>query len=61
MKDVEVFKEKLFDVIEILIIIEMIVEILGISSIIKYNFCCLCFKKVIIKGKIVVCDNCKII
>lgn len=45
MKDVELFKEKLFDVIEILIIIEMIVEILGISSIIKYNFCCLCFKK----------------
>ena len=59
MKDAEPFKEKLPDVTEISTTTETIAEILGISSVTKYNSCCSCSKKVTIKGKIAVCDNCK--
>lgn len=45
MKDAEPFKEKLPDVTEISTTTEMIAEILGISSITKYNSCCSCSKK----------------
>lgn len=59
MKDAEPFKEKLPDVTEISTTTETIAEILGISSVTKCNSCCSCSKKVTIKGKIAVCDNCK--
>ena len=58
MKDAEPFKEKLPDFTEISTTTETIAEILGISSVTKYNSCCSCSKKVTIKGKIAVCDNC---
>ena len=54
MKDAEPVKEKLPDVTEISTTTETIAEILGISSITKYNSCCSCSKKVTIKGKIAV-------
>ena len=59
INDAEPFKERLPDVNEVSTTTEMTAEILGISSIAKYNSCCSCSKKVTIKEKIAVCDNCK--
>ena len=60
IKDAEPFKQTLPEVSDISTTTETIGEILGISSVTKYNCCCSCSKKVTIKGKIAVCDNCKV-